>query len=281
MEEYKYIQQTEEAVLKVTEFKDLINELITLQEPIWVEGEVSEFKNWKDRWIYFSLKDEFSSIECNLPKYRLDEMGIELEDGMTIRVLGFPELKSTGRFTFNIFKIKVWGEGSLKKAYELLKKKLEEEGLFSRKREIPIFVEKIGLLTSKSGATIHDFKKNLKPFGFKIYFYDVEVEGENSVASIVEGINWFNKNMPFLDVIVIIRGGGSLEELQAFNNEILARAIFASKIPVICGIGHETDVPIASLVADVAVSTPTAVAHYLNKNWENLFFEYPLSLIHI
>ena len=257
-------------VISVSEFTRLVNETVFEIEPVWIEGEVSNFKNWQDRWIFFSLKDELAVLNCNVSKYRFESFGFELEDGMKIRVLGRPELRYKGEFTLNVEEIQLWGEGALKKAYELLKKKLELEGLFVRKRKIPDFAQNIGLITSKSGVVIHDFLKNLKPFGFKVYFCDARVEGAEAVFSLVEAIKRLNKNRPDLDVLVIARGGGSLEELQAFNNEILARAIFASDIPVISGIGHEVDVPIASLVADVSVSTPTAAAIYLNQSWESL-----------
>ena len=257
-------------VISVSEFTRLVNETVFEIEPVWIEGEVSNFKNWQGRWIFFSLKDELAVLNCNVSKYRFESFGFELEDGMKIRVLGRPELRYKGEFTLNVEEIQLWGEGALKKAYELLKKKLELEGLFVRKRKIPDFAQNIGLITSKSGVVIHDFLKNLKPFGFKIYFHDARLEGAEAVFSLIGAIKWFNENMPNLDVLVIARGGGSLEKLQAFNNEILARAIFASNIPVLSGIGHEVDVPIASLVADVSVSTPTAAAIHLNQFWESL-----------
>jgi len=112
-------------------------------------------------------------------------------------------------------------------------------------------------------------------FNFRSYFFDARVEGQEAVTSLVKGIKWLNEKMPELDVLVLIRGGGSSESLQAFNNEVLARAVFASKIPVICGIGHDVNVPIASLVADVSVSTPLAAAVVLNKPWELLMNHLP------
>ena len=257
-------------VVSVSEFTRIVNQAVSEIKPIWIEGEVSNFKNWQDRWIFFSLKDEFAVLNCNLSKNKFESFGFEIEDGMKIRVLRRPELRYKGEFTLNVEEIQLWGEGALKKAYELLKKKLELEGLFVRKRKIPDFAQNIGLITSKSGVVIHDFLKNLKPFGFKVYFHDARLEGAEAVFSLIGAIKWFNENMPNLDVLVIARGGGSLEKLQAFNNEILARAIFASNIPVLSGIGHEVDVPIASLVADVSVSTPTAAAIHLNQFWESL-----------
>jgi len=166
--------------------------------------------------------------------------------------------------------IELTGEGSLKKAYELLKKKLEAEGLFARKRQLPEFVKKIGVITSRSGAVIDDFRNNLAQRGHQIHFHDVRVEGVRAVEDIMKAMRWFNENKPDLDVLVIMRGGGSLEDLQAFNNELVARSIFASKVPTICGIGHDRDVPIASLVGDNLTSTPTAAAVLINKSWQRL-----------
>ena len=210
-------------------------------------------------------------LDCGLSLSRSESFGFALENGMKIKVMGNPEIRSNrGKFTLHVDKIQLLGEGALKKAYELLKKKLQIEGLFDRKRLIPNYVQKIGIITSRSGVVIEDFKNNLGYFGFKIYFYDSRVEGNEAVHNIVEGIEWLNKNKKDLDVIAIIRGGGSLESLQAFNNELVCRAVFASKIPIILGIGHDVNVPISSLTADLFVSTPTAAANILNKPWENL-----------
>ncbi len=261
----------EKRVLSVSDFVRLINALIGRLEPVWVEGEIIGLKNWKNRIVFFDIKDEKALLNCSIYYSRLQSLGLELEDGMKVKVMGTPELrKKRGKFNLNIRKVKLAGEGAFKKAYELLKKKLKKEGLFEKKKKIPNFVEKVGVITSKNGAVIHDFRKNLKKLNFKLFFKDALVEGERSAKSLTKAVKWFNQNMPDLDVLVIMRGGGSLEALQGFNNEVLVRTIFNSKIPTLCGIGHEVDIPLASLVADVSVSTPTAVATYLNKSWEVL-----------
>jgi exodeoxyribonuclease VII large subunit len=164
----------------------------------------------------------------------------------------------------------VVGEGALKKAYDELKRKLEKEGIFrpERKRPIPDFPHRIGLVTSHQGAAIGDFTSNLGKFGFKIKFFDSRVEGKQAVFDLIRGIRWFNENIPDLDAIVLTRGGGSLESLQAFNTEALVREIVNSKIPILAGIGHEKDMPLAALAADKAVSTPTAAAVELTRSWE-------------
>ncbi len=264
-------KEEDKRVLSVGDFVKLINALISRLEPVWVEGEIIGFKNWKDRVVFFDIKDEEAILHCSIYYSRLQSLGLELEDGMKVKVIGEPQLRANrGSFNLNVRDIQLSGEGAFKKAYELLKKKLKTEGLFERKREIPSFVENIGVITSKDGAVIHDFRKNLRDVNYKIYFKDALVEGKKSAKSLTKAVKWFNKNMPNLDVLVIMRGGGSLESLQGFNNEVLVRTIYGSEIPTLCGIGHEVDIPLASLVADVSVSTPTAAASYLNQSWDSL-----------
>lgn len=255
--------------LSVSEFLDLINGFFSTKN-YSIQGELTEFKI-SGRSIFFSLKDKKDSslLNCYISQWAYESLGITLEDGMEVLVGGNPSIyKPYGKFSFQATSIEPIGEGALRKAYELLKKKLEIEGLFARKRELPEFIERIGVISSKSGVVIHDFMKNLKPRGFEISFYDARVEGPEAVGNIVSGINSLNKKN--IDVIVIIRGGGSLESLQAFNNERVARAIFGSPIPTICGIGHDVDVPIACLVGDLSVSTPTATAHAVSRSWARL-----------
>jgi len=261
----------EKKVISVTDFTKLINLLISDIDPVWVEGEVIGLKNWLNRIIFFDIKDESSLLHCSIYYSKLQSIGLNLEDGMKVKIVGESQLRpKMGKFNLDVKDIQLSGEGSFKKAYELLKKKLEAEGLFERKRKIPDFVDKIGVITSKNGAVIHDFWKNLKQINHKIYFYNTLVEGERSAPSLTRAVKWFNENMPKLDILVIMRGGGSLESLQGFNNEVLARAIYASKIPTLCGIGHEVDVPLASLIAGFSVSTPTAVANHINQSWNSL-----------
>jgi exodeoxyribonuclease VII large subunit len=235
-----------------------------------IQGEISSI-DIKDRVIYFSLKDsdDASVINCLMWKRDYELNGIEFEIGMEVILEGAPDIyKPSGRLSFKASMAELVGEGALKKAYDQLKKKLDAEGLFleERKREIPDLPQKIGLITSETGAVIHDFLTNLGKYGFHITFMDSRVEGHAAVRDLVSAIEYFSNQS--IDVLVIIRGGGSLESLQAFNNETLVRKIADFNKPVICGIGHEKDVPLASLVADRMVSTPTAVTHVLNKSWQ-------------
>ena len=237
-----------------------------------IQGEVSSL-DIKDNYLFFTLKDKNgeSVLPCFMWKNNYELCGVSLEIGREIIVDGFPEIYApSGRFTFKVAILELVGEGELKKAYEKLKQKLEKEGLFSPeiKKPIPEFPRKIGLITSETGAVIHDFLNNLGKYGFHISFVNARVEGQAAVSSLLSAIEYFNDKD--IDVLVIIRGGGSLESLQAFNNETLVRKIAEFKAPVICGIGHDKDVPLASLVADKAVSTPTAVTIILNKTWEKI-----------
>lgn len=259
-----------EAVYSVSQFLDAVN-FILKADKAHVRGEVTDFKQGK--WISFSLKDkdDGSILKCVLGAWQYGNIGVPLQDGMEIKVQGVPSIsKAYGSFGFWVEGIEPLGEGSLKKAYELLLKQLEKEGLFARKRPIPEFIKNIGVISSQHGVVIHDFRQNLDNRGYKLYFHDARVEGVQAVEHIVRAIQWFNAHMPDLDVLVIIRGGGSLESMQAFNNEAVARAIFASKIPIIAGIGHDVDVPIASLVADLEESTPTGAAQAINASWMRL-----------
>ena len=261
--------------LSVSEFLDLVNGFFKTKN-YSIQGELTELK-FSGRSIFFSLKDkkDNSLLNCYISQWAYESLGIALEDGMEVLVGGSPSIyKPYGKFSFQATSIEPIGEGALRKAYELLKKKLEGEGLFARKRPLPEFIERIGVISSKSGVVIHDFQKNLKKRGFVIDFYDARVEGPEAVGNIVAGINALSKKD--IDVIVLIRGGGSLESLQAFNNERVARAIFASPIPTVCGIGHDVDVPIACLVGDLSVSTPTATAHAVSRSWARVEDNLPM-----
>ncbi|MFA6006233.1 MAG: exodeoxyribonuclease VII large subunit [Candidatus Paceibacterota bacterium] len=254
----------------VSEFLDAVNYVLKHDKAL-VRGEVTDFK--KGKWISFSLKDkdDNSLLKCVMGAWLYNQIGVQIEDGMEIKISGSPSInKAYGSFGFWVETIEPLGEGSLKKAYELLVKKLREEGLFTRKRELPEFIERIGVISSKHGVVIHDFKQNLDKRGYKIIFKDARVEGADAVGQIVEAIHELQNKKYNLDILVIIRGGGSLESMQAFNNEAVARAIFASNIPIIAGIGHDVDVPIASLVADREESTPTGAAHAVNESWNRL-----------
>ncbi len=253
----------------VSKYLDLLNSELR-EHRARVKGEISSL-NIQERYLFFSLKDkdDESLLNCfmGISNYRLS--GVSFEEGMEIIVEGFPGIhKPNGRMTFRASTAELVGEGALKKAYEKLKKKLEDAGLFSPERKRPIldFPQEIGLITSETGAVIHDFLNNLGKYGYRIKFVNSRVEGQTAVKDLLSAVSYFDdKN---IDVLVIIRGGGSLESLQAFNNEVLVRKIADFKKPVVCGIGHEKDIPLASMAADLMVSTPTAVAVSLNKSWD-------------
>lgn len=265
-----------EKTFTVSEFLDFVNEVFKKEE-IVITGEITGFQHHPSG-AYFSLKDkeDESILNCYMNPYAYRTSGIDLEDGMEVKVGGRPNIyKPKGKFSFVVQTIELVGEGALKKAYEILKKKLEAEGLFDRKRSIPEFVTRVALITSKTGAVIGDFRKNIVPLGLTLSLIDVRVEGMRAAEEIVRAIHTINARADDFDVLVVMRGGGSLEDLQAFNSESVARAIFASKIPTICAIGHDRDVPIASLVGDKAPSTPTAAAVLVNATWDRLRLELP------
>ena len=197
----------------------------------------------------------------------------QLEAGMRIVVLGSANIYAPrGDLSFKVKAMELTGEGVLKKRYEELKKKLTAEGVFAeeRKRAVPEYPERIGIVTSRNGAVIHDILNNLGRFGFKVSLVDARVEGPEAVESLLGAIKKLRK-VP-LDVLIVARGGGSMEALQAFDNEKLVRALVDFPVPVIAAIGHHQDVPLAALAADVHVSTPTAAANLLNRSWHEASF---------
>jgi exodeoxyribonuclease VII large subunit len=234
-------------------------------------GEVGQVSRSSKGHVYFSLKDrkKESVIYCVIWKGNYGLYGIELEDGMEIVATGYPDIyEPTGRLTFKADAIELVGEGALKKAYEELKKKLTGEGIFDldKKRRIPDYPNRIGVITSIHGAVIHDFINNLGKYGFHAKIMDSRVEGQQAVKELLVCLKSFRKQD--IDVLVIIRGGGSLESLMAFNNEALVREVSSFPVPVIAGIGHHLDAPLVSLAADAMESTPTATANLLNRSWE-------------
>ncbi len=260
-----------EEYLSVGAFLDLVNESF-LGVFVSVRGEV--FGLEERRGIqYFSLKDSEGSGVMSCILFRSDSLraSVSISEGMEVVVEGSPHIwKPRGKFSFRVSNLRPAGEGALKKAYDALKRRLTEEGVFdeSRKRPMPTFPRRIALLTSREGAAIGDFTANLGRFGFSISLFDVHVEGSRSVAELLEGIRFFNTHRDRWDALVLIRGGGSLESLEAYNDERVVRAVAGSELPVIAGIGHEKDVPLATLAADCMVSTPTAVAMLLGNSWE-------------
>lgn len=254
--------------IPVSEYIALLNEGLK-QFKAKIIGEVGEVQISARGHVYFSLKDKESVLKCVIWKYNYQLSGIKLKDGMEIIVSGVPEIYAPwGKFNFKTDIIELVGEGALKKAYDELKEKLTKEGVFeeSRKRAIPDYPQKIGVITSIHGAVIHDFINNLGKFGFKVKVMDSRVEGQEAVKDLLLSIRSFRKRD--IDVLVIIRGGGSLQSLAAFDNEILVREVVNFPVPVIAGIGHHQDVSLMALAADAMESTPTATANILNESWE-------------
>lgn len=261
-----------EKVYAIGEFLDYLNGKLMPIE-VKLTGEVTSVEK-REKVVYFSLKDkeDNSVLNCLIFKYQFEISGVNFEIGNEIIVSGFSEIyKPYGKLSFKARLIEIAGEGELKKNYDELKNKFEEEGLFSAERKIalPKLPERIGLITSSQGAAIGDFTTNLGNYGFKINFINSSVEGKQAVFELIKAIKRFKK-MKGIDVLVIIRGGGSLESLQAFNNEALVREVASLNIPVVCGIGHEKDVSLVSLACSLAVSTPTAAARAISEPWEKV-----------
>lgn len=257
-------------VLSVGEFLDQIN-LVLEPKKVVVQGEIGKI-TVRDRAVYFTINDceQEASLSCFAWKNQIDSFGFELEEGLEVKIYGFGQVyKPSGRLSFQIKRMTPVGEGALKKAFDKLVQKLKDLGYFSpeRKRQIPTYVKKIGLITSKKAAALKDFNSHLGKHGFEVQFYDVRVEGMRAVEEVVRAIEWFNKNPKEVEVIVVTRGGGSWESLQAFNSHEVAEAIYASKIPVISAIGHERDITISDMVADLRASTPTDAGKRLTEAW--------------
>lgn len=253
-------------IYTVSEFIESINEIIG--GVFVVEGEVSGYNVNQNKWVFFSLKEAGAVASCFMPIWKLDQ---KIADGMQIRVVGKPEVfKKSGRFTLVAEKIELVGKGSLQRAFELLKAQLQKEGLFApeRKRPLPEFPERIGIITSSGAAAYTDFLRIAKNRfgGMEFLLYDVRVQGDGAPDDIAKAFNFFNKMEHPPEAVVLMRGGGSLEDLQAFNTEKVARAIFGSKLPVIVGVGHERDETIADYVADVRASTPSNAAERLFRD---------------
>lgn len=274
---HQLTEQLEEKIFSVGEYLELINELLGPLK-VSVEGEISDLKILQ-QWVFFSLKDAETGevLKCGLHSGVYRKLGVSVEEGMAVKILGYGKVSpKTGNFGFWVSKIEPMGEGALRRAYELLVKKLESEGFFTRKRTLPNFISHIGVISSRNGVVVQDLMKNLDPLGIRVDFVHSGVEGADSAGEIEQAIRYFSTVKDTPEVLVLIRGGGSLESLQGFNNEAVARAIFSAPMPVLVGIGHDVDAPIATLVADWSASTPTAVAHVINDSWSPIRERVPI-----
>jgi len=260
----------EEKIFSVSDYIKILNEGLK-GFAAKIIGEVSEVSFGPTGHAYFTLKDDKneSIIKCVIWKSVYDLYAIKLEEGIKIIATGYPEVYAPwGRMSFKCQVIEYAGEGILKKEYEKLKAKMEEEGLFdkARKRALPGYPQRIGVITSKQGAVLADFLNNLGRFGFKIKMVDSRVEGQAAVADLLNSVRTLKKEK--VEVLVIMRGGGSLESMQAFNNELLVREIADFPVPVLAAIGHHKDVPLLAMTADLQVSTPSMAAINLCQSWE-------------
>lgn len=255
----------EELVFSPSDFVAIVNQTLEYAYPtVSVVGELSNLRVSKNKWVYFDLKDEFASVKFFGTVYQLSG---PLEDGLMIKANGIPKLHPLYGFSINLLNLRAMGEGSIKRAAGLLEAKLLKEGLFadSRKRQLAFPPERIGLITSSESAAYADFIKILgeRWGGIEVALCDVAVQGEQASTQILEAIEQFNNHSEPVEAIVIIRGGGSADDLAVFNSEKVTRAVAASRIPTLVAVGHETDVSLAELAADLRASTPSNAAELL------------------
>lgn len=253
-----------EIKFSVSEFIDICNQSLDYAFPsVIIEGEVASFKVNQGKWVFFDLKEGDSSVSCFMV---VTQLRVALTDGMKVRVRATPKLTRWGKFSLTVSQVMPVGEGSIKKNFELLKKRLMTEGLFdpARKRPIPQGLSKIGVISSTNAAGYIDFLKILSDRwgGMEIQTVNTQVQGLVAPEQIVRALDYFNQRAE-VEAIIIVRGGGSADDLAAFNDEGLARAIASSRIPIMTGIGHEVDESLADLVADVRASTPSNAAERL------------------
>jgi len=268
--------------MTVSELNAEVRERLEMQfASVWVEGEIVNFNAWNSGHWYFNLNDGDAQIKCVCWKGTNYKIRFKPQDGITVRVRGrltFWEQK--GEVKLTVDSLEPSGEGALAAAYEQIKSKLEAEGLFAEelKRAIPFLPRRVAVITSSSGAAYHDIVTVLtrRARSVSILLVPALVQGEGAADSIrkaVVGVNAYNRTLEMLqkiDVMIVGRGGGSAEDLWAFNDEILARAIRASEIPIISAVGHEIDVTIADFVADLRAATPSAAAEIVAGREEDI-----------
>lgn len=254
-------------VFTVSQFIELVNQTFSASLPsVFVEGEVASYKVNQGKWVFFDLKDQSSTVPCFLPLFKLRA---PLVDGMKVRLRATPKLTNWGKFSLVVEQIIPVGEGSIKKSFELLKAKLQKEGLFSpaKKRPLPDPLSRIGIISSTQAAGYADFIKiiNQRWGGLEIKVAHTGVQGLSAADQIIRALNFFNQQRE-VELIAILRGGGSADDLAVFNDELLVRAIASSRIPVITGIGHEIDESLSDLAADIRAATPSNLAEITTKD---------------
>lgn len=254
-------------VLSVSELNKYIKDLVSrdiILSGLWVKGEISNFKCHYSGHFYFTLKDEKAVLKCVMFRSHAASLPFIPEDGMKMLIRGYISVfERDGQYQLYAEEMQPDGVGALYVAFEALKKKLQGEGLFDedRKRKLPYMPGSIGVITSSTGAVVRDIINILSRrfYNVNVKVYPVQVQGTQAAGQIAAAVRRLNE-LNNVDVIIVARGGGSLEELWAFNEEIVARSIYESNIPVISAVGHETDFTIADFVADMRASTPSAAA---------------------
>ena len=241
---------------------------------LWVEGEISNFRSYPSGHIYFTLKDEQCQLQAVMWRSNVRLLKFDLKDGLKVVCRGKVSVyEARGQYQLMVDLVEPKGKGALQLAFEQLKEKLRAEGLFDpkHKKPLPLLPKKVGIVTSPRGAAIIDILRTLERRFARLHIliYPAKVQGEGAAEEIVEGIDFLGRQ-PDIDVLIVGRGGGSIEDLWAFNEEKVARAIFRSPIPVISAVGHEVDYTIADFVADIRASTPSVAAEIVIKEEQTL-----------
>lgn len=249
----------------VSDFLASINQTLEYAYPVVaVVGEVASFKVNQGKYVFFDLKDESGSVGCFMTVWQLRT---PIEDGMKIVVSANPKLTPWGKFSLTVQSLRPVGEGALKKSFELLKQKLEGEGLFdsARKRTLPSMPRRVAVISSTQAAGYADFIKILDERwgGLDVEVAHTQVQGDGAADQMIRALRYFNEQAELADVLVLIRGGGSADDLAVYNDEQLVREIAASRIPTLVGVGHEVDVSLADMAADVRAATPSNAAQLL------------------
>lgn len=239
---------------------------------VWVEGEVSNLRRQASGHVYFTLKDATSQLACVMFASQAAQLrGMAFADGVQVQIFGQVTVyEARGNYQIIVRRVQERGVGALQARFEELKRRLSAEGIFDRKRPLPKFPRRIGVVTSPTGAAIRDFLQILarRQKGIEIVIYPVRVQGKGAAAEIADAVRFFGEPVGIepVDVIVVTRGGGSLEDLWEFNEEAVARAIAASPVPVVSAVGHEIDFTIADFAADLRAPTPSAAAEILSAD---------------
>ncbi len=261
--------------IPVSEFLGVVNTLFDLNfSPAFVRGEISEMSRPSSGHLYFTIKDDRAELACVMWRGNIAGLSFSPKVGDSVLCAGrLVVYEKAGRMQFSVLRLEPEGEGILRKKFLELKTRLEIEGIFAkeRKRPLPFIPKRIGIITSSTGAVIHDMLvrfQNRFP-GLAILVMDARVQGENATKEIIEAVEFLNQR-DLVDIIVLARGGGSLMDLQPFNEESLVRAVFASRIAVVSAVGHEVDVTLCDLVADLRAPTPTAAADMIVPKKEDL-----------